>query len=136
MPLMIKRENGEEMVANCDLALTADKTQVVEDGTPEARYVLAGKGGPIPPEYRNLPGLEKYLTAPQAQEADPRDARIAELEKKVEELEKELGEAKKLNEEPNASDDPAAKALTSPPANKAIQPEADKGKAAGKTGSK
>lgn len=52
-----------ENIASERLYLNADKTKVVHEGDPEARFLLAGEGGEIPDEYVDL--------APKAKKAKP-----------------------------------------------------------------
>lgn len=46
------------MIATENLYLNADKTKVLRENDPDIAFVLAGEGGVIPEEYRDLPGLK------------------------------------------------------------------------------
>lgn len=91
--------------------LNADRSRVVEEGDPEAAYLLAHEGGDIPTEDAKRYRLGRYADedAPEpvanvvySSVAPPKD-----------------DEAKAEATEPAADDDPGAKAVTGPPANKA-----------------
>lgn len=68
MRLTIKRKNDGEYIADRPLYLNADKTKAVEEDDPEARFVLAGEGGTIPAEYRDLVKIEEKPSAKEEKE--------------------------------------------------------------------
>lgn len=56
---ILKDKKPEPFIADRYLYLNADKTKVIEEGDPAARFVLAGPGSTIPDEDVKRYGLDK-----------------------------------------------------------------------------
>jgi hypothetical protein len=59
------------MISNARLWLNADKSAVVEDGSPDAAFLLCGVGGQISDEHARMAKDQHEPTEPVAHEIKP-----------------------------------------------------------------